>query len=430
MKSALPRIRPLRYHLRFQVLPGPRLAADTRDLVKHCQRFGIEEVVLFFAAEDWNNGLLSRADEERWFTAIAAARKILARAGITTSLNPWMTCQHCDRGRTFPPDRQFTPTVSPAGEVSKACASFADPNFQEYLAGLYARFASLGFRVIWVEDDFRFHNHGPLTWGGGFEQPVLDRFAAKIGRAVTREELVAALLRPGAPHPWRAQWFATWRELHLEVAAKLTAAVAAASGGTTRIGLMTSGVEMHSVEGRRWDEFFAAFSVNGRVAHRPHFAPYAEAPGHAKIWSIQMLDLQRNFRPAGCEVAPEVENFPFTNWVKSDTQTWAEMALCQIFGSDALLLDLFPFSANPASREPQIWKMLKCARPGWPGWLPTLPLTCRPAAWAFPIEQMPPATSALHNNNTRFTPSTRPRPLTPAATACNTASPWPCAHSR
>ncbi len=115
---------------------------------------------------------------------------------------------------------------------------------------------------------------------------------------------------------------------------------------------------------RRWDSIFDAFTVNGAVAHRPHFAPYAEEPGHNKTWSLQMLDLQKNFRPANCEVAPEIENCPFTNWIKSDTQTWSEMAICQVHGSDALLLDLFPFSANPASCEPQVWQLLEKSRPG------------------------------------------------------------------
>jgi len=364
MKSVSAAPRPLRHHLRFQILPGPRVEADARALATFCRRHGIEEVVLFFAAEEWNNGLLSRAEENRWFNAIRSAKAVLEKAGLVVSLNPWMTSLHCSRGRTFPRDRTFIPTVSPTGQASTACASFADPAFQDYLARLYGRFAALGFRVIWVEDDFRFHNHGPLDWGGGFEQPVLDRFAQKIGRSATREDVVAALLKPGKPHPWRAVWLAVWREIILEVAGQLSAAVAAASGGRTRLGLMSSAPASHSLEGRDWTALFEALSIEGEVAHRPHFAPYSEAPGTTKAYSSQMLDLQKTFRPANAEVAPEIENFPFTRWTKSDTQTWAEMALCQIHGSDALLLDLFPFSGNPASAEPEIGEMLDAARPG------------------------------------------------------------------
>ena len=353
-----------RYHLRYQLVPGRRLDRDARGLVEFCRRHGVEEAVLFIAAEEWNAGLLSKRDEDLWFATVRRAKAILDRAGLRVSLNPWMTALHCDRGRAFPKDRPFTPMVSPTGRKSRACASFADPRWLDYLCSLYGRFARLGFRVLWVEDDFRYHNHAPLDWGGGFEPPVLKRFSRLAGREVKRGELVRRILQPGAPHPWRAQWMRTWRELQLEVAHALSRAVAANSPSESRLGLMSSYPPVHSAEGRDWRALFAALAVGGRVAHRPHFAGYSEAPGCAKAHSIMMLELQKQFRPAGCEVAPEIENFPFTHWNKSDALTWAEMALCLFHGSDALLLDLFPFSGNSAASEPRIGELLDRSRPG------------------------------------------------------------------
>lgn len=357
--------RPLRYHLRFQIAPGPRVRQDARDLVAFCKAHGVEEVVLFVAAEEWNNGLLSEREESLWFETVRDAKRILDRAGIVTSLNPWMTVLHCDRGRHFPDGRQFKPQVSPLGEVSRACASFADPAWRKYVYDLYGRFATLGFRVLWVEDDFRYHNHEPLTWGGGFEPEILERFGSKVGRAVGREEVVAAIVKPAEPHPWRRLWQETWREIKLEVAAGLAQSVAVNSGDCrSRLGLMSSHPAVHSVEGRDWEKLFESLSIEGRVAHRPHYAGYGEAPGRSKTYSMMMLDLQKQFRPAEAEVAPEVENFPFTNWNKSDSLTWAEMALCEFHGADALLLDLFPFAANSAKAEPAIGKLLDDSRPG------------------------------------------------------------------
>lgn len=353
-----------RYHLRFQLVPGRRLDRDARELVEFCRRHGVEEAVLFIAAEEWNAGLLSKRDEDLWFATVRRAKAILDGAGLRVSLNPWMTALHCDRGRVFPKDRPFTPIESPAGRKSRACASFADPRWLDYVCSLYGRFARLGFRVLWVEDDFRYHNHAPLDWGGGFEPPVLKRFSRIIGRKVKRAELVHRILQPATPHPWRAQWMRTWRELQLEVARALSHAVAENSPSESRLGLMSSNPVVHGAEGRDWRALFAALSTGGRVAHRPHFAGYSEAPGSAKAHSIMMLELQKQFRPAGCEVAPEIENFPFTHWNKSDALTWAEMALCLFHGSDALLLDLFPFSGNSAASEPRIGELLDRGRPG------------------------------------------------------------------
>jgi hypothetical protein len=76
------------YHLRFQVLPGSRTRRDALELKKFCLAHGVEEVVLFFAAEEWNNGLLSQREEDVWFETLRATQQIVAEAGIVVSLNP------------------------------------------------------------------------------------------------------------------------------------------------------------------------------------------------------------------------------------------------------------------------------------------------------------------------------------------------------
>lgn len=62
----------------------------------------------------------------------------------------------------------------------------AGRNFAQSLY-VYNRFAKLGFRVVWVENDFRYHGHRPLNWGGSFEIEILNRFAQKVRRKVTRQ---------------------------------------------------------------------------------------------------------------------------------------------------------------------------------------------------------------------------------------------------
>lgn len=348
----------VRYHLRFQIIPGKDIEENTKALASFCKKHKIEEVVLFFAGEEWNNGLLSQKEEDIWFDTVKTAKEILEKQGIVVSLNPWMTVLHCDRGRRFPPDRKFKPMISPYGEVSKATASFADKNWQEYIYHLYGRFAKLGFRTIWIEDDFRYHNHSPLTWGGGFEDEIIERFCERIGEKVKREEIVKNILKPGNPHPWRSKWMEVWRDVQLEVSRGIKYAVEKNSNGKTKIGLMSSHPSVHRVEGRRWTDLFNTLTINNKVVHRPHFAPYQEDIGRRKVSSIMMLEIQKKLRPVHCEVEPEIENFPFTVWSKSDTQTWVEMCLSQFFGSDALLLNLFPFVGNRADEEKGIGELL------------------------------------------------------------------------
>ncbi len=352
---------PARYHLRFQIHPGPDARAEAVALAKFCTANSVDEVVLLLDAEELYTGHLTGADEDSWFETAAGAREVLLDAGIEVSLNPWVTVGHADRGRSE--DLGFAPMVSPTGETATAQASFACPRWRRWAADHYGRFAELGFRVLWIEDDFRYHNHAPLHWGGGFEPLMLQRLAELTGEQVTREQLVAAITAPGPPHPWRAQLQQVWRTAQLEVARMLADTVAERSGGRSQLGLMSSWLDTTSVEGRDWPALFEALAVAGRSTHRPHFAPYTDAPGRALSFSVWTLELQRALRPAGVACEPEVENWPHTAWSKADTQTWSEMVAAQLAGSDALLLNVHPMHARRADRFPGVGELLLRSRP-------------------------------------------------------------------
>ncbi|MEU6126887.1 hypothetical protein [Streptomyces sp. NPDC047123] len=358
--AARPPARRARYHLRFQLRPGPDLADRARALAKACGENGVEEVVLLVGAEQLYTGHLAGADEARWWEAVSQAKEVLDTAGVDVSLNPWVTVGHADRGRIG--TLGFAPMVSPTGQHAAAQASFACPVWRHWLYAHYGLFAELGFRVLWVEDDFRFHNHAPLDWGGGFEPLMLDRLAALAGEPVTRGEVVRAVTAPGPPHPWRALLQQVWRTAQFEVAEGLAEVVGRRSGGRSQLGLMSSLPAMHSVEGRAWGDLFGALTVGRRVTHRPHFAPYSDTPARGLASALWSLEAQRPLRPDHVACEPEIENWPHTTWSKSDTQTWSEMVTAQLSGADALLLNLHPTHAEHAGRFPRVDRLLRRSR--------------------------------------------------------------------
>ncbi len=349
------------WHLRFQVVPG--LKETIAPLVDFCVRHQVAEVALFIAAEEWNNALLTPEAEARWCACVAEAKGALEARGISVSLNPWMSVLHTDRGRRMPPALALETMVSPSGQKAKACASFGDPAVVSYISRLYGRFAALGFRLLWIEDDFRFRNHAPLDWGGGFEEGILHRFSQEIGEPVTREALVAALLAPGEPHRWRGPWIQLWGKLHRELMAAIAREVREHGSGKTSLGLMSSSPPFHSLEGRDWAALFGTMEISGKAAHRPNFSAYSEVAPSFYTQPMLMLDLQRRLRPAHVEVAPEIENFPFTRWSKSHRQTWADLVVATLYGADALLLDLFSFCGNSVEADPEIGPLLNASRP-------------------------------------------------------------------
>ncbi|MFA3843658.1 hypothetical protein [Streptomyces aureus] len=352
---------PARYHLRFQIPSGQDAARQAAELAAFCQEAGVDEVVLLLAAEEFHGGHPAGAEEDLLYDTAATSAAVLRDAGLDVSLNPWVTTGHADRGRR---DRHgFAPMVGPDGRAAAGQASFACPLWRSWLTAHYARFADLGFRVLWLEDDFRFHNHAPLQWGGGFEPLILERLALLAGEPVTREQVVAAVTAPGEPHSWRALLQEVWRTAQLEVAAEVAEAVGKHSDGRSRVGLMSSEPAMHGVEGRNWDALFNALAIDGEAVHRPHFAVYSDAPGRALSRSVWLLELQRALRPAGVRAEPEIENWPHTAWSKPDTQTWSEMTAAQLSGADALFLNLHPMHSGRARRHPRVADLLRRARP-------------------------------------------------------------------
>ncbi len=350
------------YGLRFHILPDENDGERAAELAAFAQAHGIREVHLFVAPEEWNDGLIDQAQIDRYMASHRRILPILRKAGLSVSLNLWCTTLHLDRGRRFKPEHTFQPMVSPTGKVAKAVASFACPAWRRYVADLYGQFAALGYDVLWIEDDFRYHNHDPLDWGGTFDPLMLELFSRRIGRPVGREEVVRAILQPGFPHPWRAEWMATWRECQLEAARAIRDAVRK-SCPRASLGLMSSTPEAHSVEGRDWPALWDAMRIDGRVLHRPHFATYGEPVGPELVWSAAMLDLQRTFRSSDIKVYPEIENAFFSPFNKSDTATFAQMAMAQIFGSDGLLLDLNSMTGESVNTEPFVGHLLDASRP-------------------------------------------------------------------
>ncbi|WP_329113772.1 hypothetical protein [Streptomyces sp. NBC_01465] len=352
---------PARYHLRFQIHPTSAAARQAAELAEFCAQSGIDEVVLLLAAEEFHQGHPAGEEEDRLYGTAADAAAVLRDAGLEVSLNPWVTAGHADRGRY---DRHgFAPMVGADGRPAAGQASFVCPRWRSWIAAHYGRFAGLGFRVLWLEDDFRYHNHAPLEWGGGFEPLMLERLAELVGRPVTREEVVAAVTAPGTPHPWRALLQQTWRTAQLEVATLVADAVEKHSDGRSRLGLMSSGPGAHAVEGRDWPALFDALAIDGEVAHRPHFAPYSDVPGRELSRSVWLLDVQRQLRPASARTEPEIENWPHTAWSKSDTQTWSEMVTAQLSGADALFLNVLPVQSGHARRFPAVAGLLRRSRP-------------------------------------------------------------------
>ncbi len=352
---------PVRYTLRIQFGPHQDTALVRDQLLKLCQVGKADEVMFFLFAEELNDGHESLERVAQWLDAIRPWKSALESCGIEVSLNPWHTLLHADRGRRLRPDQPWQPMVDFQGRAAEAVVCPLDPGWQDYYSRALQLYAAERFRVIWIDDDFRYHNHAPLNWGGCWCARHLDEFSRRSRASATREQIVANVLRAGPPHPWRKTWLDMWDDLQLDLVRRWRK-IAESAG--SRLGLMSSDPDIHSAEGRRWPNWWTALGTEFHpVAHRPSFWSYGDADSLTVVRGISLLQQNRSIQPENVESDPEIENFPYGRWIKSFRQLTAQMALAQVFGSERLAISLFDFMGNLPDDDPERARYLGRIKP-------------------------------------------------------------------
>ncbi|MHB9133995.1 MAG: hypothetical protein ACYDBB_23245 [Armatimonadota bacterium] len=370
--------------LRMQFSPHQNIDHLLDELRRLIQVAPVDEFMFFFFAEEINDGHDTLERVREWITHSRHYRQAMAEAGIVVSLNPWHSLLHCDRGRTMKPGQSWQPMVDQRGRACQAVVCPLDPAWRTYFAETLRLYAQEGFRVIWIDDDIRFHNHSPLEWGGCFCPLHIAEFNQRAGVAATREEIVDRCTQPGTPHPWRSLWLDMWEETHLAMITHWRKIVEAAG---CRLGLMSSAVEAHAAEGRRWEQWWQALAGDKPPIHRPHFWGYGDMMGNSLPNAIAMLEQNRLLQPPGTESGPEIECFPYGKWNKSFRQTGAQMALAHILGSTNLNISLYDFMGNDPSDEPERATFLADWRPTLDWLADEFPLTLTPTGIGLPWSQ-------------------------------------------
>lgn len=375
-----------RYTLRMQfgLQEDPHALADR--LTRLAKNARIDEIAVFYFAEELNDGHDTLERIGRWNAHSRVYRKALAEAGVALTLNPWHSLLHDDRGRKPKPEqRAWQRMVGPNGAEADVVVCPLDPGWRQYYREALRLYAREGYRAIWLDDDIRLHNHGVrLGWGGCFCPLHVAEFNRRAGTRATREEIVARCLEPGAPHPWRAIWLDMWEDTQLQMVGEFRRIV---EDGGSRLGLMSSEMGAHASEGRRWQNWWAALAGDGRPIHRPHFWGYGDTMPVMLPDGIARLDQNRMIQPAGIESGPEIECFTYGRWHKSFRQLHAQMAVALIMGSNNLNISLYDFMGNDPDDEPERETFLRDWRP-CADWLASVfPMTLKPIGVGIPWSQ-------------------------------------------
>ena len=343
-----------RYILRYLICPTHHSGDRIEELAEFCCQARVEEVMLLFTAEELTDGHPTIEELGPWIEVAKKAKARLAQDGVIVSLNPWTTTFHVARGRRLKPGQDFRLMVGETGSEAHITACPLCEKWQKYICETFAYMCrEIKPTALWVEDDWRLHNHEPeMKYGGCFCDLHLSRFAKMIGReSVTREALLENILAPGQPHTWRSVWMELCRDTLLEPAVKLRNAVQKASP-STRLALMSSNPDKHSIEGRDWDKMQDAWGLEPEFLTRPNLHPYTEVTALRTFPSVTRQTLANLRRPI--KVYPELENSPRCGiYSKSKRYTVMECLESVCYGADGITINHFDMMGNGTNLDPE-----------------------------------------------------------------------------
>ena len=333
------------YMLRFTLHPGHFEEERLEELVRFCRQSRVDDVMFFIAPLKLNH--ISKEEADDWLGAIRRAKHALAGIGVTTSINPLNTLTHDAAGSVLPVELDFRMMVDPYGNATEVTPCPLCPEWRSYIVDLYTLYATLLPYSLWIEDDFRFHNHGPLEWGGCFCEEHMCLFAREAGSdSIGREEFVRGLLAGGEPHEYRRIWLDSCRRTMVELANAIGRAVHRVSP-ETRIGLMTSHPAAHAAEGRDWHRLIRAFDGNEGAIVRPHLPAYMETSGMSYAWEFSAVSrLTAALIPETTAMYPELENVPYTRFSKSEKFQRYQLETSLLLGSKGITLNIVDMVGN------------------------------------------------------------------------------------
>lgn len=311
------------YSLRLQIEDDRYSDIRIQNIVKYSQKYGYDDV-MFFTNNSQTQLSHITIDEVRPQVEIIKRAKVLLNAeGISVSLNPGCTLGQGNKSegmRGLHPDFTLMRDVDGYSDGSTACPICK--NFQKYLSDLYAFYTQeIEPEIIWVEDDFRYHNRAGMNWGGCFCELHMKRYCEKLGFEISREKFVKEILKEGrGKNIYRDAYADVQRESMIELAKVIGERVREVSGGKTLVGLMSSHPEEHAIEYRDWNGIL--YSLSDKPVDRLNLPTYAQMPPMNYGWLFNKVVTQVRARiPNETWVLPELENAEHGPQTKSAKNT-------------------------------------------------------------------------------------------------------------
>jgi hypothetical protein len=235
-----------------------------------------------------------------------------AEEGIEVGFWAWRTIGHTKSFASGGSSMGFQPLVGPTGADAGVCFCPLDARFRAYIAECLAAVAESGVGLILLDDDFRMNWHGAEARTSCFCPLHLAEIGRRIGRTVTRDEVVREALS-GEPSAMRREWLAV-NAMGLDLLAGDIEKAVHKVNPSTRIGAAIT-YNLFDNEGLDMPALVKRLAGPTRPILRTSGAPYwSQEPSNAS-WVTELTRQQAWWMEgADCELLAEGDTAPHTRF--------------------------------------------------------------------------------------------------------------------
>jgi hypothetical protein len=365
----------LRYYLPVKPYFDEEYTAKRfEELISFCKDTGCETVMFFVALNpDWyympDTIENCRAVREQLLPYV----KKLREEGIAYQINFQDWIGQTLGGADFSDVFSWENMVDHKGRESLGTGCFFGEKFLKISEERLRIWAETEPDAIWLDDDFRLHNHGSPSLAAAEGKPRyadyycfcdehIRRFNEKHGTSYDRETILSEIQKDGEPTEMRVKYLDFQAETIAEAADWVRNAVQSISP-KTHLAQMTSLPDVHAAEGRNWGTFLTSLCGEYDPIIRAHFGEYAEPSSRDFVTPFRMLSqLRANIRECfdgHVEYYTEIENTRYTVWTKSRAASVYQLFLSAFMGTPGVTLAIHDLDGGALGEEPRYWAMLK-----------------------------------------------------------------------
>ena len=345
-----------KYSLRITLSPSLDYEKRIENIVAFCKMADIDDVMFFIAGEELCVGHITKEQAKKYVDVIVKAKEILAKEGITTSLNPWMTIGHWNAGRQLQEGQNFRTMVGHDGEKSTIVACPLCENWREYFIDLMNYYAeTIKPKTMWLEDDFRLSNHEPVSLGCFCGEHV-KMFNEMAGTNLDRQGIIDAIF---SDKKYRGIYLDLARISFEDTLEEITSKIY-----QDNFGLMTGGACL--AEGKRFSKLFNILEKNSKTKpfNRICLYSYRQRGLQEYTWTFNSGSMFVRFLTGNSAIClSEMENFPFSLYTKSAHYTKYQLLTTAPLRLDGDTINIFGMNGNAVNNYQRYAKAFKDVKP-------------------------------------------------------------------